>query len=62
MAPPTHFYQDMATPTHFYPYGTGVGDTTDTKKHNATSGEIPMSTSFVLYGTSFNDLVVGSFV
>ena len=53
---------NMAESTHFYPYGSGVGDSIGEKQHEDATGKIPISTSFVLYGTSFNDLWVRTFV
>ncbi|KAK2165732.1 hypothetical protein NP493_1353g00002 [Ridgeia piscesae] len=52
---------NMAESTHFYPYGSGVGDSIGEKQHEDATGKIPISTSFVLYGTSFNDLWVRTF-
>jgi len=48
----------MAASTHFYPYGSGVGDSICVKQFGGFTGKIPISTSFVLYGTSLNDLWV----
>ena len=52
----------MAAPTHFYPYGSGVGDSVCIKEIRVETGIIPLSTSFVLYGTPLNELWVRTFV
>ena len=53
--------QNMAASAHFYPYGSGVGDSICVKKYAGLTGTIPMSTSFVLYGTYFNNIWVRTF-
>ena len=51
----------MAASTQMYPYGTGVGDSILPKKHYGMSGEIPMSTTFVLHGMSHKYIQVRTF-
>ena len=54
--------QDMAASSHFYPYGSGVGDSIGMQEVWSSIATTSLSTSFILFGTSFNSLDVRTFV
>ena len=51
----------MAAATHIYPYGIGVGDSILSKKSTDDAGVFQINTSFVLFGNSFDNMIVRKF-
>ena len=51
----------MAAATHIYPYGIGVGDSILSKKSTHAAGVFQISTLFVLFGNSIDNMMVRTF-